>query len=753
MKLPGRGGATFGGINPTSWTSLFDWTTNSNNTIAITSYNEPEMHPFGYPPYVLFPKAITGLPITDLGTAFAGALISGITIPEGVTQIEPGAFTGSMLYQLSLPSTVVSIGSEAFADCNLTEIVLPAGLKSLGSGAFKDNRLETVLIPDGVTSIEPSVFEANSLSRITIPDGINSIGDYAFQYNSLVAVTLPGSLTRIGASAFKGNSIRSLHIPATVTNIGHSAFYQNALNGIILPPHIEILEERVFADNYEIESLTIPNSVTTIKASAFSGCNLRSVVVPASVTRIEQYAFEFNNLLTAYFMGNAPAGDDGTAFDYNSSRLFVYYLVGASGWGEYYGGARTQGISPVMHSVDPDGSAILTSYLGSGDITVPAMIDGRRISTIAPGAFLLGGQITSVTLPSGITTIAANAFTGLDQLASVNIPNTVTNIDIDAFVWATGLLNITVDPANPVYSANNGVLFNKSQSVLVAFPGGRVGTYIVPDSVTVIGEDAFEGCAGLTNIVFPKGLLKIGDPAFGFCDGLTTLKFPASLQEFGDYAFAYCANLTSIYFEGDAPADNGTVFYGNARATVYYKPQALGFGTTFGSVPAVRMQGPTLPTVTVTRQAGASVEIPWSDVAAGWTDPLGLYPLRLASLRSLTTASALVSTNVAGLIYSPSREVDDQITYTVTNSYGIASSGMIRVVVNTPVPPGLSMTANGPALTFTGAANSTYMIQVSTNLTHWTTISTMSATENGVIRLTHTNAPQPAAFYRLQPVP
>ncbi len=70
---------------------------------------------------------------------------------------------------------------------------------------------------------------------------------------------------------------------------------------------------------------------------------------------------------------------------------------------------------------------------------------------------------------------------------------------------------------NPAYSSANGVLFNQSQTSLVQCPGGKVGTYSIPTSVTTIGNRAFDSCTSLTSVTIPNSVTSIGDEAFSLC--------------------------------------------------------------------------------------------------------------------------------------------------------------------------------------------------------------------------------------------
>jgi hypothetical protein len=173
----------------------------------------------------------------------------------------------------------------------------------------------------------------------------------------------------------------------------------------------------------------------------------------------------------------------------------------------------------------------ITGYTGpGGSVVIPDTIDGMPVVGIMDYAFrnTASSRIIDITIPSSVTSIKSAPF-GID----------------------TVLTNIYVDANNPAYTSLDGVLYNKSLTTLVQYPGGRTGSFAIPGSVTYIGDDSFLGTS------------------------LTSVTIPNSVKILGFYAFWY-ANLTAVYFYGNAPATSVGVFE-NTSITIYYLAGATGF--------------------------------------------------------------------------------------------------------------------------------------------------------------------------------
>ena len=125
-------------------------------------------------------------------------------------------------------------------------------------------------------------------------------------------------------------------------------------------------------------------------------------------------------------------------------------------------------------------------------------IHADSVTSIGKWAFYGCTSLTSITIPDSVTSIGDWAFWDCTRLTSITIPDGVPSIEANAFYNCTSLTSIAVSEGNMAYSSGDGVLFNKAKTILIVCPGGKSGAYVIPESVTSIGDYAFRYCTSLT---------------------------------------------------------------------------------------------------------------------------------------------------------------------------------------------------------------------------------------------------------------
>ncbi|MCL2229553.1 MAG: leucine-rich repeat domain-containing protein [Treponema sp.] len=281
---------------------------------------------------------------------------------------------------------------------------------------------------------------------------VKYIGDDAFSTKNLVKVRIPSGVEAIFDNAFFGNQLTKVSIPGSVTYIGEGAFSGNLLASVRIPGKIMTIEPNVFSNNM-IKSVTIPSNITSIGARAFEGNQLSGIVIPANVTYIGDKAFH-SNLLESATIGNNVVSIGDEAFGNNKLTMVI----------------------------------------------IP-----ENVAIIGNGAFA-DNKLISITLSQNVTGIGNYAFLN-NSLASVTIPANVTVIGSGAFGNNSGLSSFTFASGSKLETIGGRVWNDRWNAQrwegMGAFEGTNISSITIPETVTNIGNGAFNGWTEAQTIRIP----------------------------------------------------------------------------------------------------------------------------------------------------------------------------------------------------------------------------------------------------------
>lgn len=135
-------------------------------------------------------------------------------------------------------------------------------------------------------------------------------------------------------------------------------------------------------------------------------------------------------------------------------------------------------------------------------LNIPAHLGGLPVLSIGKEAFS-ETVITALSFPDTLQKIGRKAFFHSTVPEEIFIPASVTNIEEYAFSYLNGLYTVTVDPENPAYLSEEGVLYSKDQSTLWVYPHEKRDTaFTVPQRVDLLFCTCFSGNPYLTEVTF-----------------------------------------------------------------------------------------------------------------------------------------------------------------------------------------------------------------------------------------------------------
>lgn len=414
--------------------------------------------------------------------------------------------------------TVVALGNRAFYSLDqLTEVQLPDTLRYVGKSAFGwCSKLQTIAFADGLETIESYAFwYCQKLTKLNLPDSVTTVMEAAFGgCDALQTVTLspehPVLAVTEGVLFNKETGVllwypaarsgREYQAPEGTRRIGAEAFYHSKLEKIVLP-----------------------ESVEELASSSISGCDkLKTFNVPSKITKMDDVISACDHLEAIEVSPENEVYEsiDGVLFDKTTHTLIKYPAV-------------KRGSSYTVPEGTEAIAAMAFDAAGLNEIVLP-----ESLRVIGSNAFRFCKNLRTLALPEGIEAIDSFAFQYCTSMERFVLPLSLRTLGANPFLHCEKLKEIVAPEDHPVLALVNGCLVLKEEMTIVTCPETLKEQKLeFPDGIRAVGDDAFEYCKGIQEIVFGEGLETIGTYAFHGCDNLKRLTLPATVTEINRSAF------------------------------------------------------------------------------------------------------------------------------------------------------------------------------------------------------------------------
>ena len=446
-----------------------------------------------------------------------------ITIPDSVTKIGEGAFANlSGLKTIIIPGTVKEIGSNAFAyNKTLENVIMQEGVEVIGNMAFSNcENLKNVVFPNSLLKIgDMGFYQCYSLTQVELPDKIEEIKSYCFhQCINLKSLKLPSNLKAIRYSALNSIKISEIKIPETVEQIEDYAFSGcSNLESIDLIGNSKYIYENgmlmskekdkilFILDKYmkSITTFAIPEGITSFNIAVTSYTNINKLIIPSTLVGIGEEIFPRTIAEVEVTEGNNKfVSENSILYDKDTKRLKMCY-------------SKEQNIKIQ-----------------------------EGIEAIGGYSFMQATNAVQIDFPDSVTALSGQVFSSCSKLKQINLGKNVSYIDPVIMLFGCNA-NVSISSENPNYVVEDGILYSKDKSKLIACLEMKTGEIVIPSTVKIIGRVAFD-CQKISKVTLKEGIEVIEGLAFTTCGNLREVIIPRSIKQIEPGAFERCGSLTKI---------------------------------------------------------------------------------------------------------------------------------------------------------------------------------------------------------------
>ena len=510
--------------------------------------------------------------------------VTSITLPNSITTIDSRAFLGcSEIVNFGVPSKLQKIGDYAFANCSrTTSYDLPKTLLQIGVGAFDGNVNMSQLTFNSVaapTIADGSIFAGTTSNlKVRVPVGgkasyVSNLSNRSFAENTYMY----GLTGTTPIAIYKDNIFKYIYYIDILNSSGGSSnpptgrvqVYQTQNFSVTFTPSAGNRIEAIYVDSsdenlmsvaegdsqtYVFENIQNSHLIEAVYSKMYVRLDINGGTgkQPLVVYNDDKSQFKINDNIEPtksgkefyYYSTNKydnEQGQNGTRYDLGlwydlpsttaSTTLYAIYLTPTS-----YTTTSQYVVVPKNVSAIA-GSSSKNIFGSSSDSTLKYITLHRNTTTI--GAYALYGckTLTGISHSDGVVALGSYAMAGCVELVKYRFSPLTQSVGTFAFAYDTKLESVT-NLENTQVSQISEAMFCECSSLY---------EILLPNTITSIGNEAFEACEKLTSVDLSKTkTTTIGTSAFASCGNLGTIIFPTTLTIIGTSAFKDDTNLRSV---------------------------------------------------------------------------------------------------------------------------------------------------------------------------------------------------------------
>lgn len=510
--------------------------------------------------------------------------VTSITLPNSITTIDSRAFLGcSEIVNFGVPSKLQKIGDYAFANCSsITSYDLPKTLLQIGVGAFDGNVNMIQLTFNSVaapTIADGSIFAGTTSNlKVRVPVGgkasyVSNLSNRSFAENTYMY----GLTGTTPIAIYKDNIFRYIYYIDILNSSGGSSnpptgrvqVYQTQIFSVTFTPSTGNRIEAIYVDSsdenlmsvaegdsqtYVFENIQNSHLIEAVYSKMYVRLDINGGTgkQPLVVYNDDKSQFKINDNIEPtksgkefyYYSTNKDdneQGQNGTRYDLGlwydlpsttaSTTLYAIYLTPTS-----YTTTSQYVVVPKNVSAI-SGSSSKNIFGSSSDSTLKYITLHRNTTTI--GSYALYGckTLTGISHSDGVVALGGYAMAGCVELVKYRFAPYTQSVGNNAFASDTKLGSVTNFENTKVSQVAQNVFSQCSSLISIS----------LPNTITAIGDRAFEGCSKLTSVDLSKTkTTTMGTSAFASCGNLGTIILPTTLTIIGTSAFKDDTNLRSV---------------------------------------------------------------------------------------------------------------------------------------------------------------------------------------------------------------